>query len=93
MARGNQIARQWTIIKILDTRPRGVTIADLTRELNCHPRTIYRDLDDLQNAGFPIYSDLVDGVGYWQFVDGYRTSLPTPFSSFLKNSQIGEFLL
>ncbi|KAB2838233.1 HTH domain-containing protein [bacterium] len=93
MARGNQIARQWAVIKTLDGRPQGITIAELSRDLNCSPRTIYRDLDDLQNSGFPIFNDLVDGVGRWQFVDGYRTSLPTPFSSFLKNSQIGEFLL
>jgi len=44
------------------------------------PRTVYRDLDDLQGAGFPIYNELIDGVGHWQFIDGYRASLPTPFS-------------
>lgn len=80
MARGNQIARQWTIIKALDGRSKGVTIAELSRDLNCHPRTIHRDLRDLENAGFPIFNDLIEGVGHWQFVDGYRSSLPTPFS-------------
>ncbi len=80
MGRGNQVTRQWNLIKILDASRRGVSINDLAVELNCTPRTVYRDLDDLQAAGFPITNEMLDGVGYWQFVDGYRVSLPTPFS-------------
>lgn len=80
MGRGNQVTRQWNLIKTLDGSRRGVSINDLAVELNCTPRTVYRDLDDLQAAGFPITSEMLDGVGYWQFVDGYRVSLPTPFS-------------
>lgn len=80
MGRGNQVTRQWNLIKTLDGARRGVSINDLAVELNCTPRTVYRDLDDLQAAGFPITSEMLDGVGYWQFVDGYRVSLPTPFS-------------
>lgn len=80
MGRGNQIARHWQIIRWLERSKPGVTIADLSRELNCSPRTIYRDLEDLQRAGFPLCEERVDGTIYWQFVEGYRVSLPTPFS-------------
>jgi predicted DNA-binding transcriptional regulator YafY len=40
-------------------------VGDLVKEEDCHPRTIYRDLEALQEAGFPIYSDRVDGKGVW----------------------------
>jgi hypothetical protein len=33
MARGNQIARQWAVIKTLDDRPKGITIAELSCEV------------------------------------------------------------
>jgi predicted DNA-binding transcriptional regulator YafY len=45
MARGDQLARQWRIIQTLVTSKHGKTVADLVRDENCHPRTIYRDLE------------------------------------------------
>ena len=70
MGRGNQIARQWTIIKRLDSKRQGVTVGELAKELNCSPRTIYRDLDHLQEAGFPITDEKLDGGNHWQFKQG-----------------------
>jgi len=48
MARGDQLARQWRIIQTLVSSKHGKTVADLVKEENCHPRTIYRDLEALQ---------------------------------------------
>ena len=53
MARGDQLARQWRIIQTLVTSKHGKTVGDLVKEEDCHPRTIYRDLEALQEAGFP----------------------------------------
>ena len=47
MARGDQLARQWRIIQTLISSKHGKTIADLVNDENCHPRTIYRDLEAL----------------------------------------------
>jgi predicted DNA-binding transcriptional regulator YafY len=80
MARGDQLACQWRIIQTLVTSKYGKTVADLVRDENCHPRTIYRDLETLQEAGFPIYSDRVDGKGVWSVVDEYKHTLPVPFT-------------
>lgn len=80
MARGDQLARQWRIIQTLVTSKYGKSVADLVREENCHPRTIYRDLEALQEAGFPIYSDRVDGKGVWCVVEEYKHQLPVPFT-------------
>jgi len=80
MARGDQLARQWRIIQTLVTSKHGKTVGDLVKEEDCHPRTIYRDLEALQEAGFPIYSDRVDGKGIWCVVDEYKHMLPVPFT-------------
>ena len=80
MARGDQLARQWRIIQTLVSSKYGKAVADLVKEENCHPRTIYRDLEALQEAGFPIYSERLDGKGVWSVVDEYKHMLPVPFT-------------
>ena len=52
MARGDQLGRQWKIIQTLISSRRGKSAADLAQDLECHPRTLYRDLEALQVAGF-----------------------------------------
>jgi hypothetical protein len=52
MARGDQLARQWRIIQTLISSKQGKSAADFVKDKNCHPRTIYRDLGALQEAGF-----------------------------------------
>src|SRR5438445_8697191 len=58
-------------------RPQGVTIDDAARELRCAPRTIWRDLDALQQAGFPLYSERAsDGYrGLWLVREEFRRAL------------------
>ncbi|MFP3869814.1 MAG: helix-turn-helix transcriptional regulator [Syntrophobacteria bacterium] len=80
MARGDQLTRQWRIIQTLVSSKQGKTVAQLVKEENCHPRTIYRDLEALQEAGFPIYSERVDGKGLWSVVDEYKHKIPVPFT-------------
>jgi predicted DNA-binding transcriptional regulator YafY len=53
MARGHQLARQWKIIQTLITSRKGKSAAELAIEIECHPRTLYRDIEALQAAGFP----------------------------------------
>ena len=61
MPRGDQLARQWKIIQTLITSRKGKSAAELAEDLECHPRTLYRDLEALQVAGFPIYTEKVEG--------------------------------
>jgi predicted DNA-binding transcriptional regulator YafY len=80
MARGDQLARQWTIIQSLLASRSGKTIAQLVETLGCHRRTVYRDLEALQSAGFPLYSDQEEGHSRWYLIESARQSVPIPFS-------------
>ena len=76
MARGDQLARQWRILQSLIASRRGKSAADLARELEYHWRTVYRDLEALQLAGFPIFTDRVDGKNLWSVLDSARQNVP-----------------
>ncbi len=80
MARGDQLGRQWRVLQTLITSKRGKTAAELADELECHPRTVYRDLEALQIAGFPIYTDRVDGRSLWSLLDTVKHQIPVPFT-------------
>jgi len=80
MARGDQLGRQWRIIQTLISSKMGKSAAELASELDCHPRTVYRDLEALQVAGFPIYTDRVEGKNLWSLLDTVKHQIPIPFS-------------
>ena len=78
--RGTQLARQWKILRLLESRKRGLTVAELSSELDVPPRTVYRDLEAVQEAGFPLYTEREGRSSYWRLVDGFTSSLPLPFT-------------
>jgi predicted DNA-binding transcriptional regulator YafY len=56
--RNAEVIRQWTILREIErARGAGVTIDDLARQCDVTTRTIRRDLQALEEAGFPIYDD------------------------------------
>jgi DeoR/GlpR family transcriptional regulator of sugar metabolism len=55
--RGDQLARQWQILRTIESRNHEVTVADLAAQEGCHSRTIWRDLAAIQEAVFPLYSE------------------------------------
>lgn len=80
MLRNQQVVRMLKIIEILSRRGKGITLNELANEMNVNRRTIYRDIDALQEAGFPIVDNEVgEKEKYWSFVDGYRYQIPIPF--------------
>lgn len=82
MARGEQLGRQWKIIQTLINAHQGKTVNELVNAigLDCHPRTVYRDLEALQLAGFPVYSEVKDGKNLWLITDSAREKLPIPMT-------------
>ena len=78
--RGEQLTRQWRILRTLETRKNGATVAELAEQEGCHPRTIWRDLAAIQEAGFPLYTEKDGHKSRWGFVEGYKFKLPVPFT-------------
>ena len=69
--RGDQLARQWQLIQHLAKSRAGIGLDELARELDCVKRTVYRDLDALMYAGFPVKSEKRDGRAFYSFLDSY----------------------
>jgi predicted DNA-binding transcriptional regulator YafY len=58
MPRNAEVIRQWTILREIErARAAGVTIDDLASLCGVTTRTIRRDLQALDEAGFPLYDD------------------------------------
>lgn len=57
-------SRMFAIAEALRARRTGVTAAELAQRFNVTLRTIYRDLEALQDAGMPIRADRGRGGGY-----------------------------
>jgi predicted DNA-binding transcriptional regulator YafY len=80
MARGDQLGRQWKIIRTLIASKQGKSVQDLALELGCHARTVYRDLEALQVAGFPVYTERKHNRSYWSLLESAKQHIPIPFS-------------
>ena len=70
--RGDQLARQWQLIQRLAKSRAGVALDDLAADLEVVRRTVYRDLDALMLAGFPVVSEKRDGRVFYRFLDTFR---------------------
>ncbi len=78
--RGDQLARQWQLVQKLARSRGGVHVDDLAEEIGCTRRTVYRDLDALAFAGFPLTSERRDGRTFYRFIDTYRLG-DVPFTA------------
>jgi len=83
MPRNDQVTRQWHLLRRLEG-PRGATLQELgsslPRDMPRHLRTIRRDLDALEAAGFPLVTERVDGSTRWRLMDGFRRVPALSFS-------------
>jgi predicted DNA-binding transcriptional regulator YafY len=55
--RNAEVIRQWQILREIESRRTGVTIHDLARLVRVSTRTIRRDLQALQEAGFAVFDE------------------------------------
>jgi predicted DNA-binding transcriptional regulator YafY len=78
--RGDQLARQWQLIQHLARSRAGVGLDELAEELGCVRRTVYRDLDALMYAGFPLVSEKRDSKVYYRFLDSFQLG-DVPFTA------------
>src|SRR5918999_120176 len=64
MPRNAEVIRQWSILRDLEAS-RRLTIDDMASRTGVSTRTIRRDLEALQAAGFPLYDEVHEGKKYW----------------------------
>jgi predicted DNA-binding transcriptional regulator YafY len=55
--RNAEVIRQWQILRQVEASRTGVTIHELARQVEVSTRTIRRDLQALQEAGFAVYDE------------------------------------
>ena len=83
MPRNDQVTRQWHLLRLLDS-PRGVTLDEIVSRLPAdyprHGRTVRRDLEALEAAGFPILNERIEGRVRWRLMDGLRHAPALGFS-------------
>ncbi len=64
MPRNAEVIRQWSLLKDLEAS-RRLTIDEMAARTGVTTRTIRRDLEALQEAGFPLFDEVHDGKRYW----------------------------
>jgi predicted DNA-binding transcriptional regulator YafY len=77
--RNAEVIRQWKILKRIEAG-RHTGTRDLAEEHGVTERTIRRDLEALQEAGFPLYDERVDGKKVWRLIEGYKQRVTQSFS-------------
>ena len=77
--RGDQLARQLRIICPIEASPGGLTVAEIAKREETGIRTIYRDLESLQAAGFPLYTERVERSNRWTFIDIFKFKIHLSF--------------
>ena len=76
----SQAARLHNLIRILEARY-GATVEELVEECQVTRRTIYRDLQAITEAGYPLTSERqFDGHVLYRFITGYSKIPPITFS-------------
>ena len=78
--RGDQLSRQWRTLRQIEVSKNGMTAAEIADLGGVSLRTAYRDLDDLQLAGFPLYAEKGEKGNRWKFIDTYKFKVPQPFT-------------
>ena len=73
--RGDQLSRQWRVIRAIEGSPNGLTVAEIAKREETGIRSIYRDLEALQSAGFPLYTERVDKANRCAFIDIFKLKI------------------
>ena len=75
--RGDQLVRQWRIIRAIGASTNGLAVAEIDKWEETGMRTIYRDLE----AGFPVHTEKVDLANRWAFFDKSKFKISPPFTA------------
>lgn len=78
MPRNDQAIRQHIVLTKLGSSRHGLTLEQLAEGLDPsitrHPRTLRRDLDAIESAGWPLLTERIDGRTRWKLLDCVRNA-------------------
>jgi len=84
MPRNDQIARQWHLLRRLESS-NGLTLRQLVEsvpdDFPKNARTVRRDLEALEVAGFPLITEHHNGQTRWRLMEGFRDIPALGFSA------------
>jgi predicted DNA-binding transcriptional regulator YafY len=84
MPRNDQSIRQWHLLRQLENS-HGLTLPELVDsvpdDFPKNARTVRRDLEALEAAGFPIVTDRHNGRTRWRLIEGFRNIPALGFSA------------
>ncbi len=83
--RGDQLVRLWRVLRGIEARLNGLTVAEIAKREETGIRTICRYLEALQAADFPLYNERADRDSRWAFIDTFKIKIPPPFFSSLQS--------
>ena len=67
MARASPLVRQWTLLSSLCARHQGMTVREMAEEAGVNEKTIRRDLEAFEQAGFPLEETVcAHGLKKWR---------------------------
>jgi predicted DNA-binding transcriptional regulator YafY len=75
----SQAARVQGILRTLGAR-HCITIGELAEKFGVTKRTLYRDLKALEEAGYPLLSEVVEGTTYWKLEPSFKGVQPVTFT-------------
>ena len=84
MAQGDQVIRQWEILRLIESKHElGISVPELAEHFPCSKRTLYRDIEILQYAGFPLVDETRDNedreqktmTTYWKLIPGFKSDI------------------
>lgn len=78
--RGDQISRQWHLLRALAGRPTGAPARELARELVVSVRTVYRDLEILERVGIPLVQERDGRQVCWRLLEPRNVRLGPAFN-------------
>lgn len=77
---GDQLVGQWYIIRANDGSPNGLTVIEIAEREETGICTIYRELEALQAARFPLYTERAEKAKRWDFTDTFKFRIPFLFT-------------
>lgn len=75
--RGDQIIRQWELLRLLFAHQDGVKVEDIADALKTKKRNVYRDLEVLKGARFNVRSVRRDKEAFY-YIPFAEPVLPAP---------------